>query len=100
MSAADARANIIRGCKLKGPYSGGEDKISIEEVSVNEVTWENDLDTAEANSCTTTSVGIQDSRTQRHVKNVGGVSSQFSNQKDFSRPLLPSEVCFMPVIFE
>lgn len=91
LSAVDTRANIIRG------MSGL--KISAEKVSANEDTWEAEIDMAETDSCMTTSVETEGSRTKRHAQKVKGASPRSSKEKNtFSRPLLPSEVCLMPAL--
>lgn len=95
LSAANTRANIIRGCKLGGPRSGeDEENASPEVVNVDDCPLGSDLDTAETDSLKEAVNGIEDSRRERHGRKKGErVSREFSKQKNFfSGPILPSEV--------
>ncbi|CAL5398113.1 unnamed protein product [Camellia sinensis] len=95
LSAANTRANIIRGCKLGGPRSGeNEENASPEVVNVDDCPLGSDLDTAETDSLKEAVNGIEDSRRERHGRKKGErVSREFSKQKNFfSGTLLPSEV--------
>lgn len=88
LSAVDTRANIIRAV--------GE--LSIEKVNDNEYTEEAAIDTAESDSCMTTSVETEDSRTKK-VHKVKGASHSSKQKDTFSRTLLPSEVCIIPALY-
>ena len=91
MSAADARANIIRA-------SGKT--ISSVEANSNEDTYVAEIETVESESCMTTSVETEDTRNQRHVQTGKGFSPHSYKQKNtLSRPFLPSEVCLMPALY-
>ncbi|KAA8549764.1 hypothetical protein F0562_001218 [Nyssa sinensis] len=94
MSAAHTRANIIRDCKLEGPYTGGaEEKPSSEVVNADDSPLGSGLDPFEIDTFTTVSDGIEDSVTKKHGHKGKQVPQEFINQKNFfSGPLLPSEV--------
>ncbi|KAL1813569.1 hypothetical protein ACET3Z_023634 [Daucus carota] len=84
LSAADARANIIRA-------SGKT--ISSVEANSNEDTYVAEIETVESESCMTTSVETEDTRNQRHIQTGKGFSPHSYKQKNtLSRPFLPSEV--------
>uniref|UniRef100_A0A5B7B2D8 DNA-directed RNA polymerase subunit n=1 Tax=Davidia involucrata TaxID=16924 RepID=A0A5B7B2D8_DAVIN len=94
MSGVHTRANIIRDCKLEGPYSGGaEEKPASEVVNANDSPLGNGLDPAETDTFTTGSDGIEDSVTKKNGRKGKRVPLEFIKQKNFfSGPLLPSEV--------
>lgn len=68
-------------------------------MSHNEYTQEAEIDMAESDSCMTTSVETEDSRTKKHVKKVKGASHSSMQKDTFSRTLLPSEVCLMSALY-
>lgn len=94
------RANIIKGHKLDGFRSGGaEERSSSEVVNANESSWNDDFQTAETESFSAVSDGINSPVAEKPSNQAGRVSQEFKKQKQaFSGPLLPSEVCLVAAL--
>ena len=102
MTDAQTRANIIRGSKLERPLSGVvEEKSSSEVENVNDMfPWGDGVDTAETHSSIAPTDGIQDTVAKKVQRKGAEVPTEYFKQKSFfSGPLLPSEVCFLSIIF-
>ncbi|CAK9157192.1 unnamed protein product [Ilex paraguariensis] len=90
MSGSHTRANVIRGCKLEGPFNGGtEERPSSEVLNADEHPREIGLDTAETNSFSDV---IEEASTKSHASEKARAPVEFLKQnKFFSGPILPSE---------
>lgn len=84
MKDADSRANTLRRCDIEGlSTSGYTEETYVEEIN-------NDTDT----DASTAPKEIQATATKSHRRKGGKVIAKHCEDKE-SRPLLPSEVCFL-----
>ena len=83
MSGGNARQNVIQGCKVGMSLTGGTNGKSLLEVqNTNDKTPLGDVvDTAEAETSSTTSYGAHNSPTRRHGRKGAEVPLEFFKQK-------------------
>ncbi|GAB4843833.1 hypothetical protein Ancab_013795 [Ancistrocladus abbreviatus] len=93
VSDADTRANIIKGCSIDGPLTGGDDEKSASEIENTDDPFSRESNYASGGkSLLAVASSIEIASIKKKKKRDDALSEFLKQKKSFSRSLLPFEV--------